>query len=120
MWAAFAGIMLFLNGMFGILYGLAAILNDKVVTVGGGPGVTIWDFTTWGWILLIVGCLMTLAGAALLMGREIGRWLGIAFAGLSALIQFGTASAFPLWSMMVIALDVIIIYQLAVHWDTPN
>ena len=120
MWAAFAGIILFLNGSFAILYGLAAIINDKVVTVGGRPGVTIWDFTTWGWIVLGVGCLMLLAGAALLMGRAIGRWLGIAFAVLSALTQFGTMSAFPLWSLMVIALDVIIIYQLAVHWDTPR
>src|SRR4051794_34780663 len=118
MWAAFAGIILFLNGSLSMLYGLAAIVNGQVVQVGG-HGATIWNMKAWGWIALVVGALMTGTGVALLMGRAIGRWLGIGFAVLSAITQFGTASAFPLWSVLVIALDVIIIYQLAVHWDTP-
>jgi hypothetical protein len=115
-WQAFAGIVLFLNGVFGFLYGLAAVLNDDVVTVGGGQGVTVWDFTAWGWIHMIVGVLMTGASIGLFMMKGWARFFAIVFCMLNVLIQFGTISAFPLWSLLVIALDVVIIYQLTANW----
>jgi hypothetical protein len=118
-WALFAGILLGLNGFFGVMYGLAAILNDEVVTVGG-KGVTIWDFTAWGWITLAIGVAMALTGAGLLLGVGVARWLGVGFAFLHALAQFGTISAFPLWSVLVVAIDVIIIYQLITHWQPDS
>jgi hypothetical protein len=116
-WIAFAGILLFLNGCFGALYGLAAILNDDVVTVGGGRGVTIWDFTAWGWIHLVLGVIMMLVSVGLFTGNGAARWLAIGFAMLSALAQFAIISAFPLWGILLIVLDVVIIYQLVVRWD---
>jgi len=115
-WQAFAGIVLFLNGIFGFLYGLAAVLNDDVVTVGGGSGVTVWDFTAWGWIHMIVGVLMAGASIGLFMMKGWARFAAIVFCMLNVLIQFGTISAFPLWSLLVIALDVVIIYQLTANW----
>jgi len=115
LWALFAGVILILNGCFGVMYGLAALLNDKVVTVGG-QGVMLWDFTTWGWITLIIGAAMGLTGLGLLAGIGIARWLGVIFASLSAIAQFGVASAFPLWSILVIAIDVLVIYNLIAHW----
>ncbi|HEY4096344.1 MAG TPA: hypothetical protein VGM33_12560 [Baekduia sp.] len=116
-WIAFAGILLFLNGCFGALYGLAAILNDDVVTVGGGTGVTIWDFTAWGWIHLVLGVVMMLVSVGLFTGMGAARWLAIGFAMLNALAQFAIISAFPLWGILLIVLDVVIIYQLIVRWD---
>ena len=115
-WAIFAGIILSLNGFFGMMYGLAGILNDQVVHVGGGKGPVILDFTTWGWVTLILGVLMTLAGVGILLGNSAARWLGVGFAFLSALAQFGTISAFPLWGVLVIAIDITIIYQLVARW----
>ena len=114
-WAAFAGIVLFLNGCFAILFGLGALFNDKVVTVGG-QGVTIFDFTAWGWISLLIGAVMVLTGIGLMMGKTAARWLGIVFAGISALAQFGNVSAFPLWSILIISLDIVVIQQLVTHW----
>jgi hypothetical protein len=114
-WAIFAGIVLAMNGFFGVLYGLAAILNNKVVQVGG-HGVTVLDFKTWGWAMLILGALMGLTGVGLLLGNGAARWLGVGFAFLNALAQFGTISSFPLWGLLVIALDVTVIYQLVVNW----
>src|SRR4029450_12141141 len=96
--------------------GLAMILNDQVVTVGGGEGVAIWDFTTWGWITLILGAAMGLTGLGLVAGMGIARWLGVMFASLSAIGQFSVATAYPRWSIMVIALDIIVIYHLITHW----
>jgi hypothetical protein len=116
-WIAFAGIVLFLNGICGALYGLTAILNDDVVTVGGGTGVTVWDFTGWGWIQLIIGVVMAIVAVGLFTGNGAARWLAIFMAMLSALAQFGIISAFPLWAILVIVLDVVIIYQLVVRWD---
>jgi hypothetical protein len=115
-WQAFAGIVLFLNGTFGFLYGLAAVLNDQVVTAGGGTGVTVWDFTAWGWIHMVVGVLMAGTSVALFMMKGWARFFAIVFCMLNVLVQFGTISAFPLWALLVIALDVVIIYQLSVNW----
>jgi hypothetical protein len=115
-WQAFAGVILFLNGTFGFLYGLAAVLNDDVVTVGGGQGVTVWDFTAWGWIQMIVGVAMAGTSVGLFMMKGWARFFAIVFCMFNVLIQFGTISAFPLWSLLVIALDVVIIYQLTANW----
>jgi hypothetical protein len=115
-WVLFAAILLLMSGAFSVMFGLAAIINDEVVTVGGDQGPTIWDFTAWGWITLIIGAVMILTGLGLFAGNRMARWLGVAFATLNALVQFGTISAFPLWSLMVIALDVIIIHQLVARW----
>jgi hypothetical protein len=116
-WATFAGLVLLMNGCFGVMFGLAAILNDTVVTVGGGDGVTIWDFTAWGWILLVIGVLMMITSAGLFAGAGWARWTAVGFAFINALAQFGTISAFPLWSLLVITLDVTVIYQLVARWD---
>lgn len=117
-WAVFAGVVLLINGCFGVMFGLAAILNDKVVKVGGEGGVTIWDFTAWGWITLVIGGLMMIASAGLFAAKGWARWLAVLFASLNALAQFGTISAFPLWALLVIALDIIVIYHLIARWDS--
>jgi hypothetical protein len=121
-WQAFAGVVLFLNGVFGFLYGLAAVLNDNVVTVGGGTGVTVWDFTAWGWIHMAVGIAMAATSFGLFMMKGWARFFALIFCMINVLIQFGTISAFPLWSLLVIALDIVIIYQLTTHWapDAPQ
>jgi hypothetical protein len=115
-WQVFAAIVLFLNGTFGFLYGLAAVLNDDVVTVGG-RGVTVFDFTTWGWVHMVVGILMALVSVGLFMTKGWARFGAIFFCMLNVLIQFGTISAFPLWSLLVVALDIVVIYQLTANWN---
>lgn len=115
-WQAFAGVILFLNGVFGFLYGLAAVLNDEVVTVGGGTGVTVWDFTAWGWVQMVIGVLMASTSIGLFMMKGWARFFALVFCMLNVLVQFGTISAFPLWALLVIALDIIIIYQLTANW----
>jgi hypothetical protein len=108
--------MLFLVGTLDFLWGLAAVLNDDVVTVGGA-GVVVWDFTAWGWAHMLSGALMVATGMGLFAMRGWARWAGVFFAGLSVLLQFGAITAFPLWAILMIALDVIIIYQLTARWN---
>ena len=116
-WIVFAATMLFLAGMFDAIWGLGAILNDQVVTVGG-QGVIVWDITVWGWVHLLVGLVMIGTSVGLFMMKGFARWLGIFFASLSAILQVGVLTAFPIWALIVIALDVVVIYQLTARWDT--
>jgi hypothetical protein len=115
-WAVFAAVVLFMAGVFGFIWGLAGVLNDDVVTVGG-KGVMVWDFTAWGWIHMIVGVIMVLAAYGLFTHAGWARWTAIFFAMLQAITQTAVFPAFPLWSLVVIALDLIVIYQLTANWE---
>jgi hypothetical protein len=115
-WAIFAAVVLFMSGMFSGLYGLAAILNDKVVTVGGGGGVIVWDFTTWGWIHIAVSLVMVATSLGLFAGQGWARWTAVVLCILNALLQLTIITAFPIWALIVIALDVTVMYQLTERW----
>ena len=115
-WIVFAGTMLFLVGMFDAIWGLGAVLNDEVVTVGGN-GVIVWDITVWGWVHILIGVLMIATSVGLFTMKGWARWGGIFFASASAVLQVGVLPAFPIWALIVIALDVVVIYQLTVRWE---
>ena len=111
----FAGVVMAINGVLSVFWGLVAVLQEENVTVGG-RGVVIWDFTAWGWIILVFGALVALCGIGLLAGSRAARWLGVVLVSLHALAYFGTVSAFPLWAILIIGLDVLILYQLLARW----
>ena len=115
-WAVFAGVVLITLGFLNFFWGLAAILEDTNLIVGGN-GVIITDLTAWGWAALIVGLVQVLIGFGLFSKSEMARWGGIFFAALAAIGQIGIVTAFPIWSIIVIALSILVVYNLAVHWD---
>jgi hypothetical protein len=115
-WIVFAGVIMLVMGFLDAMWGLAAVINNEVVTVGG-HGVVVWDISAWGWGHLILGTLVALTGLGLLAGQGWARWLGVFFVSLDLLVQFGTFTLFPLWSIMIIAIDIIIIYQLTARWE---
>lgn len=112
----FAATILFLSGGFNLLFGLAAVLNDAVVSSGGNGGVAIADFGFWGWVMMAAGVAMMLTGIGLGLGVGAARWLAIVFVTLNAIAQFAIASAFPILAIMVILLDVVVLYQLTARW----
>ena len=75
-WVIFAGVMMLLVGFLNFFYGLAAVLNDEVVVVGGN-GAIIADLTTWGWVTMILAIILVLTGFGLLTGAEWARWVGV-------------------------------------------
>lgn len=115
-WIAFAGVMMVILGSLDALWGLAAILNNEVVVVGG-HGALIFDLTAWGWVQLILGALVGLTGIGLLVGNAMARVLGISLLAINAILQIVWFSAAPLWAFLMIILDVVIIYQLMVNWS---
>jgi hypothetical protein len=115
-WIAFAGVVLIIIGSLDALWGLAAILNDEVVVVGGN-GALILDITTWGWVHLILGSVIALTGLGLLSGNTAARVAAIFFLTVNAVAQIVWFPAAPLWAFLMIILDVTIIYQLTARWD---
>jgi hypothetical protein len=94
--------------------GLVGIVNDTFYAVTR-PYVFQFNVTTWGWIHLIVGVVVALAGWALLVGQTWGRVVGIVVALLSAVSNFMFIPRYPIWSLLIIALDVFVIWALAAH-----
>lgn len=118
-WIAFAGVMMLILGSLDALWGLAAIVNDEIVVVGG-TGALIFDITTWGWIHLILGSAVALTGLGLITGNAAARVAGIFFVAVNAVAQIVWFPAAPLWAFLMIILDTVIIYQLTVNWSAEE
>ncbi|HSJ20233.1 MAG TPA: hypothetical protein VK964_06640 [Nocardioidaceae bacterium] len=114
-WVVFASMMMILVGSFQAIVGLTALFKDEYYLVTAGGLLVNIDFTTWGWTHLALGLVAVAAGIGLLAGQTWARVVGIAFAMVSAVINMAFIAAYPLWSIIVITLDVFIIYAIAVH-----
>ena len=115
-WTVFAGVLLFIVGSLDALWGLAGILNDEIVFVGG-QGVIIADVTTWGWIHLILGSIVACTGLGLFAGADWARIAAVFFVAINAVAQIVWFPAAPLWAFLMIILDVVVIYQLTARWE---
>jgi len=110
----FAGVMMILAGLFNAMEGLVALFRNEIYVVGPRY-IFAFDLTTWGWIHLIVGIVVAGAGFALMSGRLFGRVIGIAVAVLSMLANFLFIPYYPVWSLLIIALNVFVIWALCVY-----
>jgi hypothetical protein len=113
-WIWFAGLLMMLNGGFNAIDGLVALLKNEVY-VQTKNHLILFDYTGWGWIMLIIGAIQILVGVALLYGAYWARIAAIVIVCLSALAQITFITAYPLWSMAVIAIDVLVLWALTVH-----
>ena len=110
----FAGTLMIISGLFQIFQGLAAILQDDFFVLTRSYAFDL-DVTTWGWIHLIGGILILIAGWSLFSGATWARVVGITLALLSAIANFASIPYQPFWSILIIVLDVIVIWALAVY-----
>jgi hypothetical protein len=114
-WVVFAGVMLLMMGGFQVVQGLVALFDDGFYAVGSNGLVVDVDYNTWGWIHIVIGLVGILVGIGLLVGNLAARIAGVAIAFLSALVNLAFTSAYPVWSVILIALDVLVIYAIIVH-----
>ena len=114
-WISFAGIMMILLGGFQLIEGLVAIFSPTYYLVGAEGLVVAASYGTWGWVHLLLGILILAAGFGVMAGKVWARVTGIVLAGLSALVNMAFIGAYPLWSVIVIAVDVAVIYALTAH-----
>jgi hypothetical protein len=109
----FAGIMMIVTGVFNAVEGLVALFRNEVY-VATLRYVFAFDLTTWGWIQLILGLVVAVAGYGVVSGRIWGRVVGIAIALVSMLVNFLFIPYYPVWSLLIIALNVFVIWALCV------
>jgi hypothetical protein len=114
-WVVFAGVIMMMAGGFHALMGLVALFQDDYyVTTSSGLALT-FDYTQWGWTHLVLGAVVFAAGLGLFLGQTWARVVGVVLAVVSALANMLFIGAYPLWSITVITLDVLVIYALVVH-----
>ena len=114
-WVVFAGVMLIMLGVFQIIEGLVALFDDGFYLVRSNGLVVDVDYNTWGWVHLIIGVVGCVVGVGLLAGNTAARVLGVIVASLSALVNLAFISAYPVWSLLLITIDIIVIYAIIVH-----
>ena len=114
-WVMFGAMLMILLGTFQVIAGLVALFDDGYYIVSSRGLAVHVDYTAWGWVHLIVGLVAMAAGFGLFNGATWARVLGIGVAALSAIINFAFMAAYPLWSITMIGLDVVIIYAIAAH-----
>ena len=116
-WAVFGAIMLVIAGSVNIMQGLVALLDEGYFLVPNGDDLLLVDYSAWGVISLVWGALAIAAGVGIFATKGWARWGAVAIAGVSILIQIGFLSAFPVWSGLIIAFDVLVILALTAHWS---
>ena len=114
-WIAFAGILMVMVGVFHFIQGLVALFNDSFYLARPSGMVISVDYTAWGWTHMIGGVVLFVAGLCVFAGQIWARTVGTILAVLSAIVNIGFLAAYPVWSILMIALDVIVIMALTVH-----
>ena len=114
-WVAFSGVMLIMLGAFQIIEGLVALFDDGFYLVRSNGLVVDVDYNTWGWVHTGIGVISVLAGMGLLAGNMAARIVGVVIAFLSAIVNLAFLSAYPVWSTIMITVDIIVIYAIIVH-----
>jgi hypothetical protein len=114
-WVVFASMLMVMVGAFQAIVGLTAIFNSGYYVVPERNLVVNVDYAGWGWVHLGLGVVAVAAAFGLLVGQMWARIVGIAMAVVSAVINLAFIGAYPWWSLAVIALDVMIIYAIAMH-----
>jgi hypothetical protein len=116
-WVAFAGLLMAVMGALDFFQGLIAIIRGEYYVLTPQQ-IVVFDLTAWGWITLIWGIVIALAGMALLGGKSWARWFTIVVASLNFIVQLGFvgSSQYTLWALTVLALNILVLYALIVRW----
>ena len=114
----FASILLVVIACFNLIYGIAAIANSHVFPAHAH--YVFGNLKTWGWITLIIGILQLLAALGVLAGNQVARWFAVVVLGLNAIDQMFFISAYPFWSIIIIAMDVVALYGLCAYGSRRN
>ena len=117
-WISFAGLMIVIIGGLDFFEGLIAVIRDQYYAVTPNQIIVV-DLTTWGWVMMIWGVILLLAGFGLLSGATWARWFAIVVLSLNFIAQLGFvgSSQYPLWALTVLTLTIVVLYALIVRWN---
>lgn len=116
-----AATMMIMIGVFQVFEGLAAIIDDEFFVQLPNYAFDV-DVSAWGWIHLVLGAIVAVAGFYLLAGSSVAAMTAIMLAGLSAVANFFFIPYYPFWALLIIAIDVFVIWAIAKSgvFDSPS
>jgi hypothetical protein len=117
-WIAFGGWIMIVIGALDFFEGLIAVIRGQYYVLTANQ-ILVFNIRTWGWVTLIWGCVIVLAGLGLLSGSSWARWFAIIVGSLNFIVQLGFVGSaqYPLWALTVLGLTVVVLFALIVHWD---
>jgi hypothetical protein len=117
-WIGFAGWLMLIIGALDFFEGLIAVIRGQYYVLTANQ-IIVFNLKTWGWLTLLWGIVLVLAGLALLSRATWARWFTIVVGSLNLLAQLGFVGAaqYPLWALTVIGLTIVVLYGLIVHWE---
>ncbi|MEU8465298.1 hypothetical protein [Streptomyces sp. NPDC029003] len=107
----FAGVLLLVDGVLGVIKGIAGIVQDDVYTRLGSY-VFKFNVSAWGWIHLAVGIVLIIVGVGLLKGAGWARVMGVALAAIYVILDFMWLPYTPIWALVSIAISLFVIWAL--------
>jgi uncharacterized protein YceK len=114
----FASVVLVVTGCANLIQGIAAAAGSSVFHAHGH--FVFADLTTWGWVTAILGALQLVAAVGVLAASQMFRWFAVAVIGLNAIDQMFFVPAYPVWSLAIIAMDVVALYGLCAYGSRAN
>lgn len=115
---AFAAVVMAIVGCFNLIFGIAAVANSHVFVAGAHY---VWgDLRFWGWVTLAAGVLQLIASAGIMTGNQLARWYGVFVVSLSAIAMMFFLPAFPLWALVIIAVNIVAVYGLCAYGGRAN
>jgi hypothetical protein len=113
-WVVFAGVMMIIGGCLNLLYGIVAAVNDEWVVFTNRANVYL-DVSQWGWVHIILGTIVLLAGFGVFSGNILARTVGVIVASISLVVNFFFIPVYPFWALTVITIDALVIWALTAH-----
>ena len=114
-WGVFASVLLLIAGIFDLMFGLAAVIGPNTTVVVAETGLFAVDVAAWGWWHIIAGIALIILSFFLYRGATWARVIAIIIVIINAVGQLTLLSVQPWWSLIILAVDVLIIYALTVH-----
>ncbi len=115
-WVYFAGAMTLMLAFFNITYGIAALVNDEWAVLAE-RAILLLNLTALGWTLLVIGVIQLIVGFGIMAGSTGAGVIAIVGAFLNATVNMAWLSVYPVWSLLIITLDILVIYGLIAHGD---
>jgi hypothetical protein len=113
-WIGFAAVVMIIAGILQTLHGFVAVVNDDWVVFGNQANLYL-DLTAWGWVHIGIGAILLLSGIGVMTGNVLARAIGVVVASISLIANFLYLPAYPIWALVVIAIDIMVIYALTAH-----
>jgi len=114
----FSAVLLAVIGFFNLLDGIAAIANSHIFI--GNAHYVVGDLRAWGWVMTVFGAVQLMAAVGVWTGNQLARWFAVAVVGLNAIAQMFFIPAYPFWSLMIIAVDVVALWGLCAYGSREN